>query len=121
MFATPYFLSRVLSIPRRELTHYKGEPDPYKGDANNQVRLAKVVLGKVSIVRGWDLDCPGMCIPQRVRDLAKEVLELLYNASTGITPATLQVADPCALILSASSRSNQTRMHITAGPYPGLW
>eukprot|EP00195_Chlamydomonas_chlamydogama_P001546 CAMPEP_0202923474 /NCGR_PEP_ID=MMETSP1392-20130828/78467_1 /ASSEMBLY_ACC=CAM_ASM_000868 /TAXON_ID=225041 /ORGANISM="Chlamydomonas chlamydogama, Strain SAG 11-48b" /LENGTH=351 /DNA_ID=CAMNT_0049617155 /DNA_START=57 /DNA_END=1109 /DNA_ORIENTATION=- len=38
----------------RELVHYKGEPDPFKGDAVNQ----------------------------RVRDTAKETIELLYSAST---------------------------------------
>lgn len=45
----------------RELTHYKGEPDPFKGDVPNQ----------------------------RVRDLAKEALDAVF-APTDLNPSTAQ-------------------------------
>lgn len=53
----------------RDLTHYRGEPDPFKGDAPNQ----------------------------RVRDTAKEAVDSLFGAENGYapqgapTPPTLQV------------------------------
>lgn len=53
----------------RELTHYRGEPDPFKGDAPNQ----------------------------RVRDSAKEAMDSLFGAENGYaaqgapTPPTFQV------------------------------
>ena len=61
--------SRRITAPvlPRELTHYRGEPDPFKGDAPNQ----------------------------RVRDSAKEAVDSLFgaeNAPQGApTPPTLQV------------------------------
>ncbi len=45
--------------PCRELTHYKGEPDPLKGDVPNQ----------------------------RVRDMAREALDALFGAENGYAPA----------------------------------
>ncbi len=51
----------------RDLTHYKGEPDPFKGDVPNQ----------------------------RVRDSAKEALDAIFAATTLNPPtisAPLQVA-----------------------------
>jgi hypothetical protein len=60
--------------PRRELTHFRGEPDPFKGDVANQ----------------------------RVREQAKEALEAIFAATDVSRPpaaAPLQArraAAPCA-------------------------
>ena len=53
-----YYTCFVCSV-HRELTHYKGEPDAFKGDVPNQ----------------------------RVRDLAKEALEAIF-AATEMHPST---------------------------------
>lgn len=57
---------KVTLFGYRELTHYKGEPDPFKGDVPNQ----------------------------RVRDSAKEALDAIFAATDvrpPTTPAPLQV------------------------------
>lgn len=56
-----------LSCTPRDLVHYRGEPDPFKGDALNE----------------------------RVREAAKEAIELLYNATvqqqSQMPPGNMQV------------------------------
>lgn len=54
-------VSCLPAVPRRrELTHYKGEPDPLKGDVPNQ----------------------------RVRDAAREALDALFGAENGYAPTS---------------------------------
>ena len=58
----------------RELTHYKGEPDPLKGDVPNQ----------------------------RVRDAAREALDALFGAENGYAPTSMPAQPQLTVRLAAA-------------------